>query len=58
VVELEPADKVIGSAEAIATLAGGWEGCLQEDGSMVCELNAVIGATSEIGYHNLTVELY
>ncbi|MGM0396639.1 MAG: glycine/sarcosine/betaine reductase component B subunit [Bacillota bacterium] len=58
VVKLEPAEKVIGSPAAIATLAGGWEGCLQEDGSMVCELNAVIGATSEIGYHNLTVELY
>ncbi|WP_422486950.1 glycine/sarcosine/betaine reductase component B subunit [Gudongella sp. DL1XJH-153] len=56
VVELEPADKVIGRPETIATLAGGWEGCLKEDGSMVCELNAVIGATS--GYHNLTVKLY
>ncbi len=58
VVELPPADKVIGNAKAIATLAGGWEGCLSEDGSMKCELNAVIGATSEIGYHNLTVKLY
>jgi glycine reductase len=58
VVELPPADKVIGNDKAIATLAGGWEGCLSEDGSMKCELNAVIGATSEIGYHNLTVKLY
>lgn len=58
VVTLEPADKVIGSDKAIATLAGGWEGCLTEDGSIKCELNAVIGATSEIGYHNCTVKLY
>lgn len=58
VVELPPADKVIGNDKAIATLAGGWEGCLSEDGTMKCELNAVIGATSEIGYHNLTVKLY
>ena len=58
VVNLEPADRVIGNPEAIATLAGGWEGCLNEDGSMKCELNAIIGATSEIGYHNLTVEVY
>ena len=58
VVTLQPADKVIGNDKAIATLAGGWEGCLGEDGSIQCELNAVIGATSEIGYHNCTVKLY
>ena len=58
VVKLPPADKVIGNDKAIATLAGGWEGALEEDGSLQCELNAVIGATSEIGYHNLTVKLY
>lgn len=58
VVTLPPADKVIGNDAAIATLAGGWDGSLSEDGSLACELNAVIGATSEIGYHNCTVKLY
>jgi glycine reductase len=58
VVTLQPADKVIGSDKAISTLAGGWEGSLSEDGTMQCELNAVIGATSEIGFHNCTVKLY
>jgi len=58
VVTLPPADKVIGNAEAIAVLAGGWEGALLEDRSLQCELNAVIGATSEIGYHNVTCRLY
>lgn len=58
VVELPPAKRVLGKAEAIYTLAGGWEGCIAADGSMKCELNAVIGSTSEIGYHNCTVELY
>ena len=58
VVTLPPADKVLGNATAIATLAGGWEGSLEEDGTVKCELNAVIGATSEIGYHNLTVKEY
>jgi len=57
-VKLTPADKVIGDEKAIATLAGGWEGSLEEDGGLHCELNAVIGSTSEIGYHDLTVELY
>lgn len=58
VVKLPPADKVIGDHKAIETLAGGWEGSVSEDGTLECELNAVIGATSEIGYHNLTVKLY
>ncbi len=58
VVTLSPADRIIGSAKAIETLAGGWDGSLLEDGTLMCELNAVIGATSEIGYHNCTVDLY
>lgn len=57
-VTLPPADVVLGNIEAISTLAGGWEGSLLEDGSFMCELNAVIGATSEIGYHNCTSKLY
>ena len=48
VVTLPPADRVIGNAESIATLAGGWDGALLEDGTLMCELNAVIGSTSEM----------
>lgn len=58
VVVLPPAERVIGNPAAIATLAGGWEGSLAEDGTITCELNAVIGATSEIGYHYCTAKLY
>ena len=58
VVELEKADKVIGDEMAIENLAGGWAGsCNKETGTIKCELNAVIGATSEIGYHNCTIDL-
>ncbi len=57
-VTLPPADVILGNMEAISTLAGGWEGSLLEDGSFQCELNAIIGATSEIGYHNCTSKLY
>ncbi len=58
VVVLEKADRVLGDVEAIANLAGGWDGSYNpEDGSLRCELNAVIGATSEIGFHNATIEL-
>jgi len=58
VVTLPPSKKVIGNAAAIAVLAGGWDGALLPDGTLMCELNAVIGATSEIGFHNVTCRLY
>ncbi|MDY5437313.1 glycine/sarcosine/betaine reductase component B subunit [Peptostreptococcus porci] len=59
VVELGKADRVLGDPEAVANIAGGWAGAYNSgDGTMKCELNAVIGATSEIGTHNATVELY
>jgi len=58
VVTLPPADKVIGNAESISVLAGGWKGALLEDGTLQCELNAVIGSTSEIGYHYVTCREY
>lgn len=59
VVKMEKADRVLGDPEAIANLAGGWAGAYNsEDGTIECELNAVIGSTSEIGTHNATVELY
>ena len=38
-VTLPPANKVIGNAEAIATLAGGWDGALRR-WNIMCELNA------------------
>ena len=58
VIELEPADKIIGNIKSSQTLSGGWDGCVAEDGSLKVALNAVIGATSEIGYHNASVKLY
>lgn len=58
-VELDAADEVLGDPHALANIAGGWEGAYDEEtGKMQCELNAVIGSTSEIGTHNATVKLY
>ncbi len=56
VVKMEKADKILGDPKAIENLAGGWAGAYnEEDGSIIMELNAVIGSTSEIGYHNATI---
>lgn len=59
VVVLPKADVILGNPEAVANLAGGWAGSYDPNtGEIKCELNAVIGSTSEIGYHNLKVTEY
>jgi glycine reductase len=57
-ITIPPADKVLGNDEAIANVAGGFDGALDEDGNISCELNAIIGATAEIGYHNVSTKMY
>lgn len=56
-VHLPKASKVLGDDRAIANLSGGWDGSLDEEGNITCELNAIVASTSEIGTHNLTVKL-
>ncbi len=57
-VSLPPMEKIIGNEMAIEQLAGGYSGSLLADGSLECELNAILGCTSEIGYHNVTTKEY
>ncbi|HHV38814.1 MAG TPA: beta-aspartyl-peptidase [Tepidimicrobium sp.] len=51
VIELPAMDKVIGHTEFIDVIAGGFDGSLKEDGSITVELQAITGATNEIGYN-------
>ncbi|NLL36078.1 MAG: beta-aspartyl-peptidase [Fretibacterium sp.] len=53
VIHLPPMEKVIGYPEEANVIAGGWEGSLAEDGSITVELQAITGATSELGYTKL-----
>ncbi len=45
--------KVIGHPEEANIIAGGWQGSLAEDGTITVELQAILGATSELGYTKL-----
>ena len=54
VIELPAMDKVIGREEFADSMAGGFEGSLRDDGSIKVELQAIIGATNELGYTQLT----
>ena len=52
-VSLPPMEKVIGHPE-VAMIAGGFEGSLQQDGTIVVELQAITGATNELGFNKLS----
>ena len=47
-------EKVIGYAEVADVIAGGFDGSLQPDGSIVAELQVITGATNELGFNKLT----
>lgn len=53
-VTLPAMDKVIGHDRYADMVAGGFQGSLHEDGSITVEIQAILSATSELGYHNLT----
>lgn len=54
VIVLPKLDRVIGYLEPVNTIAGGFDGSLKEDGSIVVELQAITGATNEMGFNKLT----
>ena len=54
VITLPPMDKVIGYAEVANVIAGGFDGSLQPDGSIVAELQVITGATNELGFNKLS----
>lgn len=53
VIHLPAMSKVIGYPEEANVIAGGWKGSLSPDGSITVELQAITGATSELGYTKL-----
>lgn len=55
-VTLPAMNTVIGHDRYADVVAGGFNGSLLEDGSITVELQAIIGATSELGFHTLTTK--
>lgn len=53
VIHLPAMKKVIGYDQEANVIAGGWNGSLAADGSITVELQAITGATSELGYTKL-----
>lgn len=54
IIQLPALDRVIGYSHYANMIAGGFDGSLHQDGSISIEIQAITGATSELGFHNLT----
>jgi glycine reductase len=54
VITLPPMDKVIGNTKSADIIAGGFDGSLAKDGSITVEIQAITGATNEMGFNTLT----
>jgi glycine reductase len=57
-ITLAPMDRVIGHLEYVDKIAGGFNGNIDEDGNLTIELQAIIGATNELGFNKLTAREY
>lgn len=58
IIKLPIMENVIGYPEVAEVIAGGFQGSLSEDGSITVELQAITGATSEVGYGYLSARTY
>jgi len=58
VVTLPPLKKVIGYERVADMIAGGFDGSLEEYGSISVEIQAIIGSTNELGFNKMTARTY
>jgi glycine reductase len=57
-ITLPPMDKVLGQQKFADVIAGGFDGSLNDDGSIEVEIQAITGATNELGFNKLTAREY
>lgn len=57
VVVLPKLDKVIGCLDYTDIIAGGFDGSLNEDGSITVEIQAITGATNELGFNKMSAKM-
>ena len=57
-VTLPAMEKVIGHQKFADVIAGGFDGSLDEEGNITVEIQAITGATNELGFGNLTARGY
>lgn len=50
-------DKVIGTLDYTDTIAGGFDGSLADDGTITVEIQAITGATNELGFNKMSAQM-
>lgn len=58
VIELPKLDKVIGDVSVVDHIAGGFDGSLRADGTILVELQTITGATNEMGFNKMSATGY
>lgn len=56
VITLPKMDQLIGSLDYTDVIAGGFDGCLQPDGTITVEIQAITGATNELGFNQMAAK--
>ena len=54
IIVLPPMDKIIGTLDYVDIIAGGFDGSLQPDGTITVEIQAITGATNEVGFNKMS----
>ena len=54
IIVLPKMDKVIGTLDYVDIIAGGFDGSLAADGTITVEIQAITGATNEIGFNKMS----
>src|SRR5699024_7913179 len=57
VVVLPKMDKVIGTLDYTDIIAGGFDGSLDSDGTITVEIQAITGATNELGFNKMSARM-
>lgn len=58
VIVLPPMEKVIGTLDYTDIIAGGFDGSLASDGTITVEIQAITGATNELGFNKMSATGY
>ncbi len=53
---LPPMDRLIGQYDFVDVIAGGFDGSLRKDGSIEVEIQAITGATNELGFNKMSAK--
>lgn len=49
-------DRLIGQLDYVDVIAGGFDGSLKDDGTIEVEIQAITGATNELGFNKMSAK--